>query len=350
MDDWHRCPSSKIKISEKQTEVWSDLDLRKKLSENQRKDLVAVAVPVSEDDNHVCKDCGAKAKFWFKTNDRYCCSDRIERCPIVRDEISERTFNLWIDEEFRQKMKDAQIYDEKRCLNVSLAQKKWYTDNPDKKYERAKGLIQFVKDHAGESLEEKFGEEKGKRIRQKASERVKGKTWVELYGKVKAEEMKSKQSSRLLNKTIVELYGAERASQISLLMSIKKTEHWKNPEYAKKISSTFKHGMNKPEKIINEIIEKLGYIFVGNFDRMINGKNPDFINDNKKKIIEHFGIWYHGERYRSSEYNDFSTNEEHEQQRIDHFAKEGYKCLIIWEDELKDIEKLIEKILKFDME
>ena len=59
------------------------------------------------------------------------------------------------------------------------------------------------------------------------------------------------------------------------------------------------------------------------------------------KVIEFFGSYYHDEIINES-------REDHERQRISHFEKNGYKCLIIWENELKEIDKVIEKIIEFD--
>jgi len=41
------------------------------------------------------------------------------------------------------------------------------------------------------------------------------------------------------------------------------------------------------------------------------------------------------------------TREQEEHQRIDHFKKYGYDCLIIWEEELKSPDKVVEKIKNF---
>ena len=68
----------------------------------------------------------------------------------------------------------------------------------------------------------------------------------------------------------------------------------------------------------------------------------------QKKIIELFGDRYHGEKFRSRYQNDFLLNEQHEQERIDYFAKEGYETLIIWEHELEDIDTLQDKLLRFE--
>ena len=84
--------------------------------------------------------------------------------------------------------------------------------------------------------------------------------------------------------------------------------------------------------------------FVGDFSFWVGGKNPDFINEEKKLIIEFFGDYWHGKSWRQDKHKDFSTNEEHAHKRIEHFRKNGYSCLIIWEHELKDIMVLKEKI------
>ena len=75
--------------------------------------------------------------------------------------------------------------------------------------------------------------------------------------------------------------------------------------------------------------------FVGDGQFILAGKCPDFINVNgQKKIIEFFGNYWH--------------KLEEEQQRINLFTEYGYQTLIIWEHELKDIDKLSNKLLKFN--
>jgi len=97
-DDWHRCSNKRKEIQKRASIIWSDLDRRKRLSESQRKDLIAIAIPVF-DESKKCFYCEEQANFWFKTNDKYCCCDRIERCPVQRNEISVRTKKLWENKE-----------------------------------------------------------------------------------------------------------------------------------------------------------------------------------------------------------------------------------------------------------
>lgn len=121
---------------------------------------------------------------------------------------------------------------------------------------------------------------------------------------------------------------------------------WQDPEYVKKVMKKSKP--NKPEKFLDKLFQKLfpnqiKYIGDGkDEDSIIAGKCPDFtFIDGQKKIIEFFGDYWHGEERTGV------SNEQHEQERIDLFAQKGYQTLIIWEHELKDIEKLTERILRF---
>lgn len=125
-------------------------------------------------------------------------------------------------------------------------------------------------------------------------------------------------------------------------------ERWQDPEFiAKQIKS---RGVkpNKPEKFLNRLLQKLfpnQWKYVGDFQKWIGSRCPDFISvSGQKKIIEHFGDFHHGEGRTGV------SNEQHEQERIDYFAKYGYQTLIIWEPELENIELLTEKLLNFGIE
>jgi len=366
-DDWHRCPNKRKEIQKRTSAIWSDVDRRKRLSETQRKDLIAKAIPVF-DENKKCFYCGKKANFWFKTNDRYCCCDRIERCPNVRSKISDRTKELWTDDNFRKKVMDQDYNDPERIKKKIDGWKKWYNDE-NNKGTLLKRNIKLGKIRRGKTYEELFGEEKAKELKEKCRLRFLGKSYEELYGKDKANQLKNNTSERLLGKTHIDLYGEERANEISKKMSDRKKEHWKDLkcsynseefrnkksieatekwndlDYVKKIQKSLHNSPNKPEQFLINLMDELeiDYKFVGNWDLNLNGRNPDFVNFKKKKLIEHFGVYYH----------DIIVNETrvvHESERIQFFSACGYETLIIWEDELNNIEKLKEKILKFDNE
>jgi G:T-mismatch repair DNA endonuclease (very short patch repair protein) len=119
-----------------------------------------------------------------------------------------------------------------------------------------------------------------------------------------------------------------------------------DPEYIKKHAQSLNIKPNKQEIYLSSILGN-NFKYIGDFSFWIDGKNPDFINEDKKLVIDFFGDHWHGEKWRQKHHNDLSTNEEHELQRIEHFEKNGYHCLVIWEHELKDIEKVKEKINEF---
>lgn len=88
------------------------------------------------------------------------------------------------------------------------------------------------------------------------------------------------------------------------------------------------------DRILNDLFPG-EYKYVGNWEFIIAGKNPDFININgQKKIIEFYGnIWH---------------SPEEEPKRIKLFKKYGYKTLVIWGKDLRDISKLNKRLTQFN--
>jgi len=146
------------------------------------------------------------------------------------------------------------------------------------------------------------------------------------------------------NKMRLNRIGKHQSEESKEKNRIASLKNWQNPEYVKKVLR--KCSPNKPESFLIELFQQFcpnKYKYVGNGKFSLAGKNPDFVNiDGQKKIIEHFGDFHHGEERTGI------SNEQHVQERIDLFAKYGYKTLIIWEHELEDVEKLVEKIFVFN--
>lgn len=101
----------------------------------------------------------------------------------------------------------------------------------------------------------------------------------------------------------------------------------------------------KPEQKLIKLINKhnLPFKYVGNGKFWIENINPDFIDGNGKKIcIEMFGDYWHnpfkliGLKWSATEKG-----------RKEILAKYGWKCLIIWESELKNEKKVLNKIESF---
>ena len=126
-----------------------------------------------------------------------------------------------------------------------------------------------------------------------------------------------------------------------------------NSELARKSSERMKNGgalkarkanqsrPNKPEKIIINLIKQynLNFIYVGNSKKWFKGEtqsfNPDFINEDKKKIVEFFGNYWH------------KNTKEDDKERLKTYTKYGYKTIIIWENELKNLDEIKNKISNF---
>ena len=149
------------------------------------------------------------------------------------------------------------------------------------------------------------------------------------YGRTHTEEAKRRISKAHL--------GKRNSKETLRKMSISQKAKWKDPEYVKKIMKSFNVRQNKKEKELEKILNNLHpneWKFVGDGQLIIDGKCPDFTNINgQKKLIELFGDYWH----RNDDPED----------RIKIFEPFGYKTLVIWEKELRDIKALSEKVLSF---
>jgi len=120
---------------------------------------------------------------------------------------------------------------------------------------------------------------------------------------------------------------------------------WQNDEYKDRVIKNLFKGLNlkpnKPEKLLNKILQTMfpkEYEFVGDGKIILDGLNPDFINCNgQKKIIELYGDYWH----------NLPQRKETDRRRIKIYRNYGYKTLIIWEHELKEISKLQDKLEEF---
>lgn len=131
-------------------------------------------------------------------------------------------------------------------------------------------------------------------------------------------------------------------------------EFWKDNEYAKMMTKKLGILPNKAEKMLDSYLQENfpnEWKFVGDGSVFINCMCPDFINVNgKKQIIELFGDFWHAhpDKYKP---NDIISHNMTAQQiwdrdkaRIESFSSYGFKCLVIWEKDLKNIELIKGKI------
>lgn len=118
-------------------------------------------------------------------------------------------------------------------------------------------------------------------------------------------------------------------------MSESRKKIWENPEYKNRvIKNTLKGLITRPtslEKQFQAIIDKysLPYRYVGDGSFLVGYKNPDFINIQydslgQKICIEVANRYHHPNPYKEN--------------RIKHFAKWGWKCIVFLGDELNEEE------------
>lgn len=134
------------------------------------------------------------------------------------------------------------------------------------------------------------------------------------------------------------MFGKKLSQKTKDKIGVASLKRWKNIVFVNKIKIARNLSPNKTEMRLLDILQRIlpnEYKYVGNFEVVLDGKCPDFINCNgQKKLIELFGDYWH----KKSEVKS----------RTNHFKKYGYKTLIIWERELKNLTKLNIKILNFN--
>jgi G:T-mismatch repair DNA endonuclease (very short patch repair protein) len=108
---------------------------------------------------------------------------------------------------------------------------------------------------------------------------------------------------------------------------------------------------NKPELFLIQLLNTTSpneWKYVGDGKVIICGRSPDFININgKKSVILLHGVYWHLLKKRKD--NPDLTKEQVEQEDINFYKTYGWDCLIIWENELKNPEKVLTRIKQFTM-
>lgn len=176
----------------------------------------------------------------------------------------------------------------------------------------------------------------------KRNKRIKGKTYEEIFGHNRGKKLREEKSKIMRN----------------IIKKVKKWNSWKigiprkditKERESKTRKELIKKGLlnphknmilkpNKPEKILIELINKnaLPFNYVGDGKIWIENFNPDFISKNPKHIIEVFGDYWH----------NLSSYKKRDKKRLKVYFKYGYKTLIIWENELKNPNQVLNKILR----
>ena len=126
----------------------------------------------------------------------------------------------------------------------------------------------------------------------------------------------------------------------------KRLIEWTDPvQREKRLKALFKVSCrssahpNREEKFLDILIQQScsnEYSYVGDGSVLVGYKSPDFININgRKKLIEFYGDYWHQSETDSG------------RGRKQHFKKFGFDTLIIWEHELVEPDRVIEKVKDF---
>lgn len=210
----------------------------------------------------------------------------------------------------------------------------------------------FIKGHKGYWLGKHRSEETKEKLRKsnlgkKLSEETKEKIGSGWRGKKRppfskewrknmSEARIGKKLSKETRKNMSESFKGRiitKETREKISLSVKKL--WQDPHFVKNVLRGMKFKPTKPEIFLNNFLKNIDerWQYVGNGSCWIVRKNPDFILKEEKKIIEFFGSYWHK--------NEDVLN------KIEHYAKYGWECMIIWDYELKDLNTLKNKIFNF---
>lgn len=177
-------------------------------------------------------------------------------------------------------------------------------------------------------------------------------------GLTKESDSRVMSSSRTLSVVLTNSYTPEKLEQLSntmkkywLTVSPEKKEVWlRNFIEAGSIAAAqWRQKHPEPNKVELELGNLLNdiypnrYVYCGNGNVKIGNLYPDFININgKKKVIEMFGDYWHSWEVIKDhwEYSEIG--------KMYIYNSYGFDCLVIWEHELKDKDKVIQRVKAFE--
>jgi len=166
------------------------------------------------------------------------------------------------------------------------------------------------------------------------------------YGKHLSEETKKKISDAQRGEKH-HYFGKYFSTEHRHRQSVSALKNWQNEELAKKRIASFNLKPNGMELYLDYILQNNfpdEWKFVGDGQVIIGGLCPDFINVNgKKKIIELFGHFWHDGDLALRGISSHRTEEG--KKKV--YGEIGYDTLVIWDDELNNERKVIEKIKGF---
>ena len=296
----------------------------------------------------ICLICGEKFRTYpseIKRGKKYCsmvCYNKIRPRKLDQDNLE----NILRDLYFKQELSTTKIaimlgcgvntviywmdkFDMPRRTHSEI----FKTNNPAKRPEVRKKIAEKTRLRMNT-----------KESREKSSNILKNMWKDPVYRENKIKQLKESNSGKN-NPNYGNRYNHTEKTKKFIGESSKKL--WKNPEYVKKVLSALQKKPSGCEATLIYIIEKHGlpFRYVGDGQVVIEGKIPDFVGTNdSRKIIEMFGTPWHDPNH--SDKIDVAYNRT-EKGRKEFFSQLGYDCLIIWDKELRDEKKTVERIKAF---
>lgn len=137
------------------------------------------------------------------------------------------------------------------------------------------------------------------------------------------------------------MYGKHQTEEVRQRLSKTVKKLWRDPGYVKRVTANRiekqKIKPNKAERELEALLQSNfpnTWKYVGDGQVWFGRKCPDFININgKKQIIELFGAYWHS-------ISDIAK-------RVEYFKQYGFTTLVIWDDELKDVGRVLRKVKSF---
>lgn len=140
-----------------------------------------------------------------------------------------------------------------------------------------------------------------------------------------------------INRRSEAMKGKPKPPHIQKILAKNRARILADPILREKMSRNALQALRKrPTSLEKEFMALCGkhslpYRYVGNGEIWIGRMNPDFINiDGKKQLVEVLGSYWH--------------NKKETDERIRKYAKYGFECIAIWEDELKDEELVLARL------
>ena len=131
-----------------------------------------------------------------------------------------------------------------------------------------------------------------------------------------------------------------------------------DPKVRSRIMSTIRSKNTKPEKLVRSLAHKNGFRFRLSPHKKYNLPcKPDLVFPSKRKVIFVHGCFWHRHNCKKGQSKPttnkrfwnkkFKQNKERDQRNIKSLKILGWKSLVIWSCQLRDIAKIETKLRKF---